>query len=128
MRGNDPFRNILEGLTRREFLYLGSFAAAGALLGCATNPVTGRSQLMLVSEEQEIQIDRQNSPQQFSTDYGILQDRALNDYVGEVGRRLVPYTHRPQMPYRLVGVNATYINAYAFPGGSIAATAASSFP
>ena len=58
---------------------------------------------MLVSEEQEIQIDRQNSPRQFSTDYGIFQDKALNNYVGEVGRRLVPFTHRPQMPYRLVG-------------------------
>ncbi len=122
MGANDPFRRILEGFTRREFLYLGSCAAAGAVFGCAANPVTGKSQLMLISEEQEIQIDRQNSPQQFSADYGILQDKALNAYVGEVGRKLVPYTHRPRMPYRLVGVNATYVNAYAFPGGSIAAT------
>ena len=122
MGNNDPYRKILEGLTRRQFLYLGAYGAAAVLVGCAANPVTGKSQLMLVSEEQEIQIDRQNSPQQFSTDYGTLQDRALNDYIGEVGRRLVPHTHRPQMPYRLVGVNATYINAYAFPGGSIAAT------
>ena len=35
---------------------------------------------------------------------------------------MVPHTHRPQMPYSFQGVNATYINAYAFPGGSIAAT------
>jgi predicted Zn-dependent protease len=122
MSGNDTYRNILEGLTRREFLTLSSLAAAGTLLGCAANPVTGKSQLMLVSEEQEIQIDRQNSPQQFSTDYGMLQDQSLNDYIGRVGQRLIPYTHRRQMPYRLVGVNAVYVNAYAFPGGSIAAT------
>lgn len=122
MNSDDSYRRILEGLTRREFLSLGAMAAGGALIGCAANPVTGKSQLMLVSEEQEIQIDRQNSPQQFSADYGTLQDKTLNSYVGEVGKRLVPYTHRPQMPYRLVGVNAVYINAYAFPGGSIAAT------
>ena len=35
---------------------------------------------------------------------------------------MTPHTHRPQMPYSFQGVNATYINAYAFPGGSIAAT------
>jgi len=122
MKSDDSYRGILEGLTRREFLSLGAMAAGGALIGCAANPVTGKSQLMLVSEEQEIQADRQNSPQQFSADYGILQDKALDAYIGDIGRRLVPYTHRPQMPYHMVGVNAVYINAYAFPGGSIAAT------
>lgn len=35
---------------------------------------------------------------------------------------MIPNTHRPRMPYSFHGVNATYINAYAFPGGSIAAT------
>lgn len=128
MGGNDAYRKILQGFTRREFLYVSSLAAAGAIAGCATDPVTGKSQLMLVSEEQEIQLDRHNSPLQFSSDYGILQDKGLNDYVGEVGRRLLPYTHRPHMPYRLVGVNATYINAYAFPGEVSPPPGASSFP
>jgi len=77
---------------------------------------------MLVSEEWEIQVDRQNSPHQFSTDYGTLQDEALNRYIGQVGASMTPHTHRPNMPYSFQGVNATYINAYAFPGGSIAAT------
>jgi predicted Zn-dependent protease len=31
-------------------------------------------------------------------------------------------THRPSMPYSFRAVNATYANAYAFPGGSIACT------
>ena len=38
-------------MNRREFLWLSSMAAAGLVAGCATNPVTGRSQLMLVSED-----------------------------------------------------------------------------
>jgi predicted Zn-dependent protease len=77
---------------------------------------------MLVSEEQEIQIDRQNAPFQFSVDYGQLQDKFLNDYVRGVGRNMASRTHRAHMPYSFRGVNATYINAYAFPGGSIACT------
>jgi len=110
------------GITRRRFLWVTSASAAGLLLGCATNPVTGRSQLMLVSEDQEIEIDRQNSPYQFSTDYGQLQDSVLNNYINTTGKKISALTHRPHMPYSFQGVNAAYVNAYAFPGGSIAAT------
>lgn len=109
-------------LTRREFLWMVSMCAAGTAAGCAFDPVTGRSQLMLVSESQEIQMDREYSPRQYSADYGITQDAALNRYVDQVGRGLVPQTHRPGMPYAFHAVNAVYVNAYAFPGGSIAVT------
>ncbi|NWF55918.1 MAG: M48 family metalloprotease [Syntrophaceae bacterium] len=112
----------LGSFTRRRFLWILSASAAGTLVGCATSPVTGRTQLMLVSEEQEIQIDRQHAPFQISADYGQLQDKALNDYVRQVGQNLVSRTHRTHMPYSFQGVNATYVNAYAFPGGTIACT------
>jgi predicted Zn-dependent protease len=108
--------------SRREFLALSALASAGFLAGCAINPVTGQRQLMLVSEAWEIEVDQQNAPHQFSTDYGKLQDDALNKYLHQVGKEMAPHTHRPDMPYSFQGVNATYINAYAFPGGSIAAT------
>ena len=110
------------GITRRQFLWVTSASAAGFLLGCAANPVTGKSQLMLVSEDQEIEIDRQNSPYQFSTDYGSIQDNNLNNYINQTGKKISVLTHRPDMPYSFRGVNAAYVNAYAFPGGSIAAT------
>jgi len=76
----------------------------------------------MVSEAQEIEIDRQNSPHQFSADYGPLQDTSLNNYIDRTGKKIAALTHRPNMPYSFRGVNATYVNAYAFPGGSIAAT------
>ncbi len=109
-------------VTRRQFLWLSSMAAAGLAAGCATNPVTGKSQLMLVSEDQEIQIDQQNSPYQFSADYGTTQDKALGSYIDRTGKNLVSQTHRTHMPYNFHVVNATYVNAYAFPGGTIACT------
>ena len=109
-------------MTRRRFLWLSSMAAAGFAAGCATNPVTGKSQLMLVSEDQEIQIDRQNSPYQFSADYGKAQDKALGSYIDRTGKKIAGQTHRTHMPYNFHVVNATYVNAYAFPGGTIACT------
>jgi predicted Zn-dependent protease len=108
--------------SRREFLRLSALASAGLIVGCAVNPVTGEKQFMLVSEDWEVQVDKQSSPHQFSTDYGAVQDAALTRYIQQVGNGMVPHTHRPKMPYSFQCVNATYVNAYAFPGGSIAAT------
>ena len=120
---NRLIRNTTEySITRREFLWISSMSAAGFMVGCAANPVTGKSQFMMVSEAQEIEIDRQNSPHQFSADYGPLQDTSLNNYIDRTGKKIAALTHRPNMPYSFRGVNATYVNAYAFPGGSIAAT------
>jgi predicted Zn-dependent protease len=119
--------NLLETLekhviTRRDFLRLMSISAAGVMAGCATSPVTGKTQLMLVSEDQEIQIDRQRSPHQFSADHGVVQDKGLNDYIDQTGKNIAARTHRKHMPYSFHVVNANYVNAYAFPGGSIACT------
>lgn len=122
MKSPDVNLNYHYGLTRRRFIRLTALSAAAAATGCATNPVTGRSQFMMVSEQEEIQIDRQYSPMQFSSDFGPTQDNALNAYVDGIGRALASRGHRPHMPFSFRVVNATYINAYAFPGGSIACT------
>jgi predicted Zn-dependent protease len=122
MRPSIPSSPDGGGLSRRKFLWLTSASLAGFALGCAVDPVTGKRQIVLVSEEQEVQIDRQHAPHQFSADFGKTRDRRLASYIAGVGKKLVPQTHRTQMPYNFHVVNATYVNAYAFPGGSIAAT------
>lgn len=114
-------------INRRDFLWLmgcaGTTAMTMPLSGClSTDPVTGERSFVLMSEQQEIAIDKQQSPHQFSSDYGINQNKALNRYVNSVGERIAQISHRPNMPYTFQVVNATYVNAYAFPGGSIAAT------
>jgi predicted Zn-dependent protease len=116
----------LKQVSRRDFLgysamAYGFFVGLPFLAGCALDPVTGKSQLMMMSREQEIGIDKQQSVFQFSSDYGVTQDGELNQYIGEVGKGLLPAVHR-SMPYNFNCVNAVYINAYAFPGGSIAVT------
>ncbi|NLW80474.1 MAG: M48 family metalloprotease [Desulfovibrionales bacterium] len=117
--GDRAYRGVL---TRRDFITLAALAAVSTVAGCAANPVTGQSQLMLMSEGEEIQVDKVNAPHQFSADYGVTQDAGLNAYVRGVGMALARSSHRAHMPYQFNVVNATYVNAYAFPGGSIAIT------
>ncbi|NOZ13121.1 MAG: M48 family metalloprotease [Acidobacteria bacterium] len=109
-------------LTRREFLCVSALAGTAFAVGCVVNPVTGKQQLMLVSREQEIALDKESSPHQFSADYGAVQDNSLNRYISGVGLKIASHSHRPDMPYSFRCVNACYANAYAFPGGSIATT------
>lgn len=72
---------------------------------------------MVVSERQKFGIDKQQSPQQFSTDYGVIPNGRLNAYLRRGGREVAARSHRPQSPFFFRSVNA-----YAFPGGSVAAT------
>lgn len=114
-------------LTRRQVLRMlgigvGSLMGQSLLSGCAVDPVTGKNSFVLLSESDEIALDKQQSPYQFSTDYGPVQDQHLNSYINRVGNELARHSHRLQMPYSFRAVNAAYINAYAFPGGSIAVT------
>lgn len=113
-------------MERREFLRLMSAAgvglSTGVMHGCATDPVTGESVLVGMTPAQEVSADRQQSPHQFSADYGPVQDPGVNEYLSGVGQRLAAASHRPERPYSFRAVNANHVNAYAFPGGSIGIT------
>ncbi len=90
------------------------------LSACATNPVTGRRELQLVSEANEISIGRKQylpGRQMQGGDY--LIDAELVAYVNSVGRRLTEVSDR-RLPYEFVILNNSTPNAWALPGGKIA--------
>ncbi|WP_428603504.1 M48 family metalloprotease [Sedimenticola sp.] len=91
-----------------------------ALSGCATNPVTGKSELSLVSEENELAIGRKQyrpSRQMQGGDFKL--DPELTHYVQRVGQRLAAVSDR-QLPYEFAVLNDSTPNAWALPGGKIA--------
>lgn len=98
----------------------GALAAlcAAALAGCATNPVTGERQLALISEAQEIQIGQQ-AAQEAAASIGLVEDRALQDYVQRIGARLAAASERPGLPWSFRVVDDPTPNAFALPGGFI---------
>ncbi len=109
-------------LSRRAFLGLTTLASGAAVTGCATNPVTGRRQFMFVSTSDELAIDKQHAPHQFSADFGAVQDPRLQDYLQDVTGSLAAHVHRRDMPYATRGLYASYVNGYTFPAGSIGLT------
>ena len=88
--------------------------------GCASNPVTGKTQLKLVSSAQERAIgEQQYSPsrQMQGGDYTIEPE--LTAYVQEVGNR-VARASNVNLPYEFTILNNSVPNAWAMPGGKIA--------
>ncbi|MDP2826657.1 MAG: M48 family metalloprotease [Sulfuritalea sp.] len=92
-----------------------------ALAGCATNPVTKKSELTFMSEQQEISIGTQQYLQnQQSAGGKFILDPALAAYVNEVGQKLVKLSDRPNLPFEFVVINDSVPNAWALPGGKLA--------
>ena len=89
-----------------------------ALTNCATNPVTGNPNLVLITESQEIAIGRREDGN-VRKQYGAYDDAALQQYVSEIGERLAKASHRPELQYRFLVVDSSEINAFALPGGYI---------
>ncbi len=89
-----------------------------ALQGCATNPVTGGSDFVLMSEEQEIQLGRQ-SHQQIMKQYEIYDDPGLQAYVNRIGEELAAASHRNDLIFHFTVLDSPMVNAFALPGGYI---------
>jgi predicted Zn-dependent protease len=51
---------------------------------CATNPVTGKKQIVTMSEEQELAMGREADPQ-IIAQFGLYQDQALQNFITEKG-------------------------------------------
>lgn len=88
---------------------------------CAVNPATGRRELSLVSEGQEIQMGRDADPQ-ITASLGLVEDAALQRYVSELGLRLAAVSERPHLPWSFKVVDDPIVNAFALPGGFIYVT------
>ena len=89
--------------------------------GCATNPVTGRSELMLVSAEREKELGRDEA-RRVEQEMGLLADPALVAYVQGVGQRLAAQSPRRDVEYRFQVIDRTEPNAFALPGGYVYVT------
>lgn len=100
---------------------LGLATLTSLLTGCVVNPVTGKSQLSIMSPEQEIATGTQNyGPGQQSQGGQYVVDPGLTTYVQQVGKKLAAVSDRPNLPYEFVVLNNDVPNAWAMPGGKLA--------
>ena len=85
---------------------------------CARNPVTGKRQVVLMSEAQEIAMGKE-ADAQIIAQYGLYDDKTLQSFITEKGKKMAAISHRPNINYEFKIVDSDVINAFALPGGYV---------
>ena len=96
------------------------FAAISTLTlqSCSRNPVTGKKELIFMSQEQEIALGAQSHPSVVAT-MGLYDDPKLQNFINEKGKAMGAISHRPDLPYQFHIVDSPVVNAFAVPGGYV---------
>jgi predicted Zn-dependent protease len=101
-------------------LLLPGLWAALLIAACESVPITGRSQLQLLSESQEMQMGL-TAFQDVLKKEKVSQDPVLNERVTRVGSRIAAATGRTDFrwEFRVID-NDKQVNAFCLPGGKVA--------
>ena len=91
------------------------------LTSCATNPATGKKEITLMTEQQELELGRQAAAE-VERQMPAYQDDRLQRYVSDIGMRLARASERPKLPWQFTIVDASAVNAFALPGGYVYVT------
>ena len=98
--------------------WLQTLLAAWLLAGCAANPVTGKSDYVLMSEQQEIALGQRYN-REILKEMPAYDDAKLNAMIQSIGDKLAAHSHRTGLDYRFTVVDSPTVNAFALPGGYI---------
>jgi predicted Zn-dependent protease len=91
---------------------------AWLLSACATNPVTGGSDFVLMSEDQEVGLGQKYNVE-ILKEMPAYNDPVLEELVQRVGKKLASHSHRPGLDYHFTITDSPQVNAFALPGGYI---------
>lgn len=85
---------------------------------CARNPVTGKKQVVFMSQAQEIAMGKEADPQ-IIAQYGLYDNKSLQDFINEKGKAMAAISHRPGIEYNFRIIDSEVLNAFAVPGGYV---------
>ena len=106
-------------MDRRTFLKASTlFSISGTISSCATNPVTGEKDLVLLNEDEESELGR-TSHKQVMKSYVPYSNPELLKYVTELGEKLAAISHRNELIYHFTVLDSPQVNAFAIPGGYV---------
>lgn len=87
-------------------------------ISCVKDPVTGRSTISFMSENQEIQMGA-NSHEAVVMSMGLYDEGNWQPYIDRIGQEIADISHRAHLDYTFNVVDSPVVNAFALPGGWI---------
>ncbi len=103
------------------------FSVVSYYMKTQKNPVTGESQRVSLTPDQEVAMGLQSAPQMAAEFGGLYDNENVQKEIRQIGQHIVASTQAANSPYRFnfyVLADERTINAFALPGGQIFITAA----
>ncbi|MEM6722985.1 MAG: M48 family metalloprotease [Bacteroidota bacterium] len=104
------FKKLTQGCTFLALIFI--------LQACSVNPVTGKREVMFVSESQEIAMGKNADPS-IVAQFGLYQDETIQKFIDDRGQEMAAISHRPHLDYEFKVLDSPVINAFALPGGYV---------
>jgi predicted Zn-dependent protease len=104
----------LSPIVKASFLFI----IIMVLDSCAVNPVTGKKQVMLMTESQEVEMGAQYDPQVIAT-FGEYKNDQLLAFLQARADEMGRISHRSNIKYHVRLLDSPVVNAFAVPGGYI---------
>lgn len=101
-----------------KILYVLTLSVVVLFSSCSRNPVTGKREVSLMSEKQEIAMGKKSDPQ-IVAQFGLYQDEKLQAFINEKGQEMAKISHRPHLNYEFKIMDSPVVNAFAVPGGYV---------
>ena len=103
----------------KKYIFISCLLAITSVLtDCARNPVTGRKQVVLMSEAQEIAMGKEADPQ-IIAQFGLYEDTAIQNFIISKGKQMAAISYRPKLEHTFRVLNSEVVNAFATPGGYV---------
>ena len=106
------------GPESRQVTWIALLALALTLSACSTVPETGRRQLILLSQAEEMQMGF-SSFEQMKKEVPISKDKKLNDQLQQVGTRIAAVAPLKDAKWEFVLFDSPEANAFCLPGGKV---------
>jgi predicted Zn-dependent protease len=91
----------------------------GAFVSCETVPITGRTQINIISEPDEVKMGAQ-AYQEVTGKAKVSGEPVANAQVKRVAQRIIAVSDKPDLPWEVKVIEEQQANAFALPGGKIA--------
>ncbi|MCZ6817964.1 MAG: M48 family metalloprotease [Calditrichaeota bacterium] len=110
MKGTIRIKKLLAITKNVVFFFL--------LASCAVNPVTGKRELSLLTESQEIKLGAESDPA-IVAQFGLYDDPKISKFLDNMGQKMAKVSHRPTLQFYFRVLGSPVINAFALPGGYV---------
>jgi len=85
---------------------------------CARNPVTGKKQFNLMSENQELAMGKQSDPSVVAQ-FGLYAHPQMQRFLDQKGQEMAAISHRSDLKFEFKLLDSPVVNAFALPGGYV---------